>query len=233
MENIDIDDALRLYLDHFTLPGESQQVDRIAQVFAQKYFNDNYNSGLLNSSEAAYTLTYLLIILQTDIHSPQVKEKMKLSDFIKIARGINDGKDMSSDYLKKLYESILETPLAIHTKDNTLNHINVKSKQFMFFQEGENMIKEARKVMNNQKKTKQFVVLNWGEYYKPLLELIWSPLLASFSVIFENNNDNYFIDKCLEGFSVLVKMVLMFGMDDIRETLIVTLVKCTNLTAPK
>lgn len=31
-KNMTIDDGLRLYLDHFTLPGESQKVDRIIQV---------------------------------------------------------------------------------------------------------------------------------------------------------------------------------------------------------
>lgn len=108
---MDIDQALRLYLSLFTLPGESQQVDRVAQAFAQKYFKDNYES--LNSSEAAYTLTYLLIMLQTDLHNPQVKEKMSLKDFIKTARGINDGKDLSLEYLKRLYQSISDTPLVL------------------------------------------------------------------------------------------------------------------------
>lgn len=31
-KNMNIDDGLRFYLDHFTLPGESQKVDRIIQV---------------------------------------------------------------------------------------------------------------------------------------------------------------------------------------------------------
>ena len=133
---MDIDQALRVYLNMFTLPGESQQVDRIAQAFAQKYYKDNYQS--LNSSEAAYTLTYLLIMLQTDLHSPQVKNKMKLLDFVKIARGINDGKDLSVEYLKKLYTSILETPLALHhlskiQKENlNAGNNSIKAKHNMF-----------------------------------------------------------------------------------------------------
>ena len=86
-----LDDGLRVLLDYFTLPVESQQIDRIMQAFASKYFEDN--PGSFNSATAAYTLSYLLMMLQTSLHNPQVpeKDKMKISDVVNLARGINDG----------------------------------------------------------------------------------------------------------------------------------------------
>ena len=47
---------------------ESQEIDRVMQKFASKYVNDNPN--LFNSATAAYTLSYLLMMLQTDLHNP-------------------------------------------------------------------------------------------------------------------------------------------------------------------
>ena len=115
LEGLEIDQALRVYLDLFTMPGESQQIDRIIQAFAGKYHQDN--PSLFNSAEAAYTLSYLLMMLQTDLHNPQVKEKMKLQEYIKIARGINDGQDLPTEYLTNLYNSVLRSPLGIHQAD--------------------------------------------------------------------------------------------------------------------
>lgn len=238
MESLDIDQALRVYLKLFTLPGESQQVDRIAQAFAQKYYKDNYN--VLNSSEAAYTLTYLLIMLQTDLHNPQVKDKMKLTDFIKTARGINDGKDLAADYLKRLYYSISETPLALHhfakfQKDNlqTANS-SIKAKHNMFAKEGENMLKEVKEIIRKGKrKNSYFMAFNLIDYYKPLLELLWSPLLATFSVVFENSQEKSIINLCLSGLYKTIKLASYFDLNDARDTMVITLVKFTNISSPK
>ena len=116
MKSMSVEDALRYYLDHFTLPGESQQVDRIMQKFSEKYFKDTAG-GTFRSSDSIYTFSYLLIMLQTDLHNPRVEEKMKPQEFFKLARGINDGEDLPPDYLNSIYLNIQKTPLATHEKE--------------------------------------------------------------------------------------------------------------------
>lgn len=49
------------------------------------------------------------------MYNPQVKDKMKLEDFTKIARGI-EGESFEVDYLTELYRSIQREPLALHEK---------------------------------------------------------------------------------------------------------------------
>ena len=58
-------------------------MDRIIEKFAEKYAIDNPQAFL--SANSAYTFSYLLIMLQTDLNNPQVTEKMKVSDFTKMA----------------------------------------------------------------------------------------------------------------------------------------------------
>ena len=101
LRNMEIDEAIRYYLKQFTLPAESQQVDRIMQKFSDKFYRDN-KEQIFKSADVAYTLSYLLIMLQTDLHNPQVTEKMKLVDFKKLARGMNDGEDLPAEYMNKL-----------------------------------------------------------------------------------------------------------------------------------
>lgn len=109
-----VDEALRAYLKTFTLPGEGQIVDRIMQKFADKFTKDNPNSSI--SANGCYTLCYLLMMLQTSLHNPQVpkEDRMDYKQFLNLSKGINDGKDFSSDFMSQLFKSVKAEPLAVH-----------------------------------------------------------------------------------------------------------------------
>lgn len=40
------------------------------------------------------------------MYNPEVKKKMTVEDFIKINRGINDGKDFPEEFLREIYSDI-------------------------------------------------------------------------------------------------------------------------------
>lgn len=61
---------------------------------------------LFASADAPYVLAYSIIMLTTDLHSPQVKNKMTKEQFIKNNRGINDSKDLPEEYLSQIYDEI-------------------------------------------------------------------------------------------------------------------------------
>jgi brefeldin A-inhibited guanine nucleotide-exchange protein len=71
--------------------------------FGEKYFKDNPTT--FSSATTAYTLSYALMMLQTSLHNKQVKPKdrIKLTDFEKIVRGLDDGKDLKSELIKQMY----------------------------------------------------------------------------------------------------------------------------------
>ena len=198
-----LDDAIRSFLSHFTLPGESQKVDRIMERFAESYHA--YNKHPLKSACAAYTLSYLLIMLQTDLHNPQVKDKMKPSEFMKLARGINDGEDLPIDYMTGLYNRIQKEPLALHemarvkkAKFEALNN-NLGQKKVLFTRESEMMLEKGKAMIQSQRDT-TYISVAGNEYAKPVAELLWSPCLASFSVLLEENNDLGLWGLCVEGY---------------------------------
>lgn len=236
-KNMNLDDGLRHFLDHFTLPGESQKVDRVMQIFAQKYYKYNPDNPL-SSTTAAYTLSYLAIMLQTDLHNPQVKEKMKMTDFIRLARGINDGQDLTPEYLTGLYIRISKKPLAIHdqvrAEKNALEAINssLRKKQYLFLQESKEMLQKGKDLIKSQKESVYLTVNSW-EYVRPVLEIVWSPCLASFSVLLEENDDQKILGLCLEGFNYGVKLTSLFNMQTEREAWVLSLAKFTSLTSLK
>ena len=51
-------------------------------------------------------LAYSVIMLTTDLHSPQVKSKMTKEQYIRLNRGISDSKDLPEEYLSNIYDEI-------------------------------------------------------------------------------------------------------------------------------
>ncbi len=74
---MDFDQALREFLGHFHLPGESQKIERVLEKFAERYGEGN--PGMFNNAVTAHVLAYSLIMLNTDAHNPSVKNKVFLA----------------------------------------------------------------------------------------------------------------------------------------------------------
>jgi brefeldin A-resistance guanine nucleotide exchange factor 1 len=78
---------MRELLEAFRLPGEAQQISRITETFASIYFASEPGELYLNlfqlraelllveikSEDAVYVLAYSVILLNTDLHNPQIR----------------------------------------------------------------------------------------------------------------------------------------------------------------
>lgn len=67
----DIVSGLRMFLEGFRLPGEAQKIDRLMEKFASRYCENNKVDTIFASADTAYVLSYSIIMLTTDLHSPQ------------------------------------------------------------------------------------------------------------------------------------------------------------------
>uniref|UniRef100_A0A673VLM8 Cytohesin 1 n=1 Tax=Suricata suricatta TaxID=37032 RepID=A0A673VLM8_SURSU len=113
--------ALRQFLWSFRLPGEAQKIDRMMEAFAQRYCQ--CNSGVFQSTDTCYVLSFAIIMLNTSLHNPNVKDKPTVERFVAMNRGINDGGDLPEELLRNLYESIKNEPFKIPEDDgNDLTH---------------------------------------------------------------------------------------------------------------
>mmetsp|Transcript_8264 Transcript_8264/g.15570 ORF Transcript_8264/g.15570 Transcript_8264/m.15570 type:complete len:1619 (-) Transcript_8264:17-4873(-) len=112
-------DCLRMFLTSFRLPGEAQQIDRILQAFAESAAlqclesKDLFSSDAKKASDAAYLLSFSIIMLNTDLHNRNIRpdRKMKVEDFIKnntdYGRDIMDpDKTFPREFLAGIYQSI-------------------------------------------------------------------------------------------------------------------------------
>lgn len=104
-----LDEAIRLFLSGFRLPGEAQKIDRLMEKFAERYCGQN--PAVFHNADTAYVLSYSIIMLNTDLHNPMVKQKMTKAEFIKNNRGIDDGNDMPEELMGALYDRILKNEI--------------------------------------------------------------------------------------------------------------------------
>ncbi|XP_078450359.1 cytohesin-1 isoform X1 [Lampetra fluviatilis] len=119
--NLNLVQALRQFLWSFRLPGEAQKIDRMMEAFATRYCQ--CNAGVFQSTDTCYVLSFAIIMLNTSLHNPNVRDKPTTERFILMNRGINDGGDLPEELLRNLYDSIKNEPFKIPEDDgNDLTH---------------------------------------------------------------------------------------------------------------
>ena len=115
--------AMNLFMSTFALKGESDNIYNFICAFGTKYYEDNkdiYEKNKLNknvksiyfkSDEEVTQFAYSIIILNTDLHNPNVANKMNLEEFIKNNQSSGLFKDVPEDYFKEIYQDIKDNEL--------------------------------------------------------------------------------------------------------------------------
>ena len=90
------------------LPGEAQLIDRVVEVFAQSYCEQNPNT--FPNTDIPYTLAFALIMLNSDQHNPNMKKRMSCDQFIENFTGALPTQVISREDLTSFYFQIKENP---------------------------------------------------------------------------------------------------------------------------
>ncbi|ARM32132.1 RalF [Legionella longbeachae] len=121
-------EGFRVFLNTIKLPSEAQKIDRLVQSFGETYYQQNYENHIANK-DAAYTLAYAVLILNTSLHNPNSRQKDKLTlSALKIClKGLNDGQDFEDAFLKKIYEEIKCKPFEFNLAKTTPGYLLTSS----------------------------------------------------------------------------------------------------------
>uniref|UniRef100_G3NEM5 ARF guanine nucleotide exchange factor 1 n=1 Tax=Gasterosteus aculeatus aculeatus TaxID=481459 RepID=G3NEM5_GASAC len=230
--------ALRTFLEGFRLPGEAQKIDRLMEKFAARYLECNQGQTLFASADTAYVLAYSIIMLTTDLHSPQVKNKMTKEQYIKMNRGINDSKDLPEEYLSAIYDEIAGKKIAMkETKELTMKSskqsvASEKQRRLLYNVEMEQMAKTAKALMEAVSHVQApFTSATHLEHVRPMFKLAWTPFLAAFSVGLQDCDDTEVASLCLEGIRCAIRIACIFCIQLERDAYVQALARFTLLTA--
>lgn len=234
--NLDIVAALRHFLEGFRLPGEAQKIDRLMEKFASRYCDCNPNIGLFASADTVYVLAFSVIMLTTDLHSPQIKHKMTKEQYIKMNRGISDSQDLPVEYLSQIYDEIAGQEIKM--KNTTSNKpgkqiiVNEKKRKLLWNMEMEAISATAKNLMESVSHAKSpFTSAKHLEHVRPMFKMAWTPFLAAFSVGLQDCDDPEIAGLCLTGIQCAVRIACIFHMQLERDAYVQALSRFTLLTA--
>ena len=171
-KNMELDQALRNFLGHFRLPGEAQKIDRIMEKFAEKFASDN--PSRYANADSAYVLSFAVIMLNTDLHSAQIKKKMTIEEFVRLGKGINTEIEIAQSELERLYRNIESSEISLSEEDEIKKHqelasslamqagddvLTVQRKRLeLFLKETEQMVQKSKVTLSEQRREKQLAV---------------------------------------------------------------------------
>ncbi|TDL29195.1 Sec7-domain-containing protein [Rickenella mellea] len=248
--NLPFVDALRVFLQSFRLPGEAQKIDRFMLKFAERYIAGNAQTPFANA-DCAYVLSYSTIMLNTDAHNPQVKNRMTKLDFIRNNRGINDDADLPEDFLSAIFDDILSNE--IRMKDeveaslvlpnqgpgiaNALANVGRDLQKEAYVMQSHGMANKTealfKTLMRTQRKgskgSDQFFSASHFIHVRPMFEVAWIPFLAGISGPLQDTDDMEVVELCLDGFKNAIRIVCFFDMELERNAFVTTLAKFTFL----
>eukprot|EP01060_Flectonema_neradi_P032395 TRINITY_DN513_c3_g2_i2.p1 TRINITY_DN513_c3_g2~~TRINITY_DN513_c3_g2_i2.p1 ORF type:complete len:1053 (+),score=143.71 TRINITY_DN513_c3_g2_i2:2103-5261(+) len=253
-----LDESLRNFLGRFALPKEGQKIERILEHFSEVFY-EQHETGTCRTSEAVFVLAVGIVMLNTDLHNPQIEKKMTLERFISQFKGVNDGKDFDPEYLKQTYANIRSNPIMdvqLAAQMEGAKPAEERSAQLFSAFSSKRDRKSAMyttdisKVSSNVKSLLAGVPPDAGtgkalfptsiDHVKPMFLICWGQLLASFSMQFEQRSVDPTDQKsleilklCIEGITVGIHIAAHFELHTERESYMRGLCAMTRISSKK
>ena len=247
---LEFDTAIRSFLSGFRLPGEAQKIDRLMEKFAERFLRCNPDA--FKSADVAYVLAYSVIMLNTDAHNPMVKNKMTKEGFLKNNRGINDGGDLGKEFMEALYDRIVNNEIKMNddadengdSQDGTASSQPQPTGWFesvmamwgrqeaIVTEPADEIVKRTAEKLRTLAEGASFVEAKDGDTLRPMVDVLWAPVLGAFSVLFESEQDQAFIDKSIDGFRESIVLMARLKMAMLQNAFLTSLIRFTALNAP-
>ncbi|KAI9906033.1 hypothetical protein PsorP6_014086 [Peronosclerospora sorghi] len=142
-----------MFLASFRLPGKAQQIDRILKAFSLQVYKQCRERSIMSSVVVAYLLSFSLIMLNTDLHKPNIRseKKMKLEDCINNNKNygpeVSKGHDLPEDFLTELYNTIAKDD--IKTFEDGVKYGEVTSDRCILLNQVESDPRHSRLIVHH------------------------------------------------------------------------------------
>ncbi|CAN7993472.1 unnamed protein product, partial [Ixodes hexagonus] len=216
--NTRIDEALRMYLETFRLPGEAPLISLLLEHFAE-HWHKSMGEPFANS-DAAFTLAYAVIMLNVDQHNHNVRKQnnpMTVSGFKKNLTKVNGDRDFDEDMLEEIYNAIKSEEIVMPAEHTGLVRENYLWKVLLRRGAG---------------KAGHFVHVPNGLLDHDLFTLVWGPTVAALASILDKApSESLVLQKALSGYRKCAMIAAHYAMSDVFDNLIISLCKFTSLSS--
>lgn len=210
-----VDEALRMLLETFRLPGEAPLIDRIVGSFSKLYCAASIPGSIANN-DAAYVLTYATIMLNTDQHNPNVKgqNRMKVDDFAKNLRGVNGGKDFDPEYLQAVYDAIRTNEIILPEE-----HDNKHALEYAW-----------KELLTKTDAAGPLVICETNIFDADMFAATWRPIVSTLSYVFMSATDDTVFMRIVSGFDECARIAAKYNITEALDQIIYSLSLMTTLS---
>lgn len=252
LTGLTFDASLRHHLAGFRLPGEAQKIDRIMEAFAARFVA--CNPGVFADQDVAFVLGFSTILLNTDAHNPQVKNKMTKEGFLRNNRGINNGGDVPADVLSDLYDRIVANEIRISDTLRDSKHeaatkslaatssststatssANAAHNSELFRVQSERLLTQVRQQFARRRRTAYtYYSASNVQHARLMFSSVWMALLAALSQRLHcaDGNDISTANRCLAGIRAAIAIASTYSLATEKVALVGALASFTRLGA--
>ena len=232
-EQINILEAMRKLFMELPLSGEAQAIDRVVQIFGEKFHRENPKD--LKNPDHCYYLSFALLQLNTDLHRDEVKKKMTLEEFILRLNEQTNNEKIDPEYLEMLYNKIQTDPLVV--PGQKLSGMNKNKKELLKKERDKIMKATYDKLTNlNNNISNNYITEIDNDNIKHLIEFSWSHFFSIYCKILTEttndiNNSTYLsnIHSCIENILLIARTCGILQLNIAEEAYINSILNITNL----
>jgi len=209
-----VDEALRLVLESFRLPGEAPLIERIVTSFSEKYCAKDIPADVADK-DAVFILTYAIIILNTDQHNPNLKgqNRMTVTDFSRNLRGQNGGKDFSPEFLQDIFDTIKSNEIILPDE-----HDNKHAFDYAW-----------RELLLKTESTGPLIMCDTNIYDADMFAATWKPIVATLSYVFMSATDDTVFGRIVQGFDECARIASTYNNTEALDQIVYCLSHMTTL----
>jgi brefeldin A-resistance guanine nucleotide exchange factor 1 len=213
-----LDEALRELLSTFRLPGESQLIERIVEAFTEKFCSDN-GSGDIADKDAAYTLTYATIMLNTDQYNPSIKPQSRMTSdaFARNLRGVNHGDDFAREYLQEIYDSIKQEEIILPDE-----HDNKHAFEYAW-----------KELLMKTGTAGDLSIHETNTFDADMFAATWRPIVATLCYVFMSATDDAVQSRVVDGFHQCAQIAAKYKVTEAFDRIVFVLSSITTLASEK
>ncbi|KAM7210238.1 ARF guanine-nucleotide exchange factor 2 [Rhypophila decipiens] len=211
-----VDEALRVLLETFRLPGESALIERIVMSFSEKYCESEVPDGVADK-DAVFILTYAIILLNTDLHNKNYKtqKRMTIEDFARNLRGVNNGANFAIEYLQSIYDSIKSNEIILPDEHDNQHAFDYAWKELLLKSETAGSL----------------VLCDTNIYDAEMFATTWNAIVSCLFFVFMSATDDTVYGRVITGFDECARIATKYGNSEALDEIIYRLSYISTLSS--
>lgn len=212
--------SIRQFMESYHIPGEAPVISRVLECYSNIYHEVLVAQGDTSfaNPDVVYVLCYSIILLNVDQHNTKVKQRMTLEEYANNVSKINDRRDLPREMISGIYHDIRNS--AIKNPEE--------------FPTGDTTAVTFTDLLKRKSVVSDFVMTTHNEYDRDIFAVIWGPIIAAISVVFDTTSeeDEHILKKTLDGFNLCAKISAHYHLSDVFDNLVISLCKFSTLLSP-